>query len=296
MDNAFQNVHLATVGGNSQVAMVKVLAQPRFVRATTELRGRLMGPRCAYATTVEVAYPLRAHPDGLDFRLFHSPQTLNMDVIIPEPSWWEPECPFLYEGPIELWEDDVLCDTFRARLGLRQVQLKKRGFFLNGRPITLRGNQTNHLSEDEARRYRTKGLNVLLADAVVGCAVLWEAAERLGFLVLGRVRRDEETLKHIQPFLFGSNFTFGWILSQDVLERPEEFANVADCLAHKNKKSLGVELLQPPIQELPETIGFVVCSADLLPRLEGISQPKVLLGPVPDLGTMPPPGILGWVE
>jgi hypothetical protein len=36
-------------------------------------------------------------------------------VVIPEPSIWEPECPFVYDGVVELWQGDERCDV-------RQVQ------------------------------------------------------------------------------------------------------------------------------------------------------------------------------
>ncbi|HYV36006.1 MAG TPA: hypothetical protein VE988_09910, partial [Gemmataceae bacterium] len=36
---------------------------------------------------------------------------LAMRVVIPEPSFWEPECPFVYDGVIELWQDGVRCDV-----------------------------------------------------------------------------------------------------------------------------------------------------------------------------------------
>src|SRR5262245_21813467 len=68
---------------------------------TLELRGRLVGPRCRYATTVEVAYPFRGLPRGQ-----HEPHAVAVRALIPEPSLWEPTCPFLYEGPLEVWQGD----------------------------------------------------------------------------------------------------------------------------------------------------------------------------------------------
>src|SRR5437773_1558388 len=67
----------------------------------TEIRGRLMGPRCVYASTVEVAYRMNEMERG---------DHLVLRVIIPEPCWWHPQTPFLYQGPLELWEDGALCE------------------------------------------------------------------------------------------------------------------------------------------------------------------------------------------
>src|SRR5437763_974188 len=65
-----------------------------------EFRGRLMGPRCPYATTVEIAYPLRPLPRIERTSL----QTVTGCIIIPEPSLWDPVSPFLYQGPLALCE------------------------------------------------------------------------------------------------------------------------------------------------------------------------------------------------
>src|SRR5262245_17540929 len=71
-----------------------------FPKPTTELRGRLMGPSCRYSKTIEVAYPVR-----MTSRSESGPPILHARVVIPEPSWWDTESPFTYQGPIELWED-----------------------------------------------------------------------------------------------------------------------------------------------------------------------------------------------
>lgn len=60
--------------------------------ADVEVHGRLMGPRCPGVSTVEVAYHLR--PLG-------TPPTSTYRVLIPDPSLWSQEQPFVYEGPVE---------------------------------------------------------------------------------------------------------------------------------------------------------------------------------------------------
>src|SRR5205807_8453434 len=75
---------------------IQVLSEHRT--PTTEVRGRFVGPHCLYASTVEVAYPLRTFgrpPPGLS--------VLARRVTIPEPCLWDPQSPFLYQGMIELW-------------------------------------------------------------------------------------------------------------------------------------------------------------------------------------------------
>ncbi len=96
-------------------AEVLVRVQVAQQSSTTEIRGRFVGPRCQGTTTIEVAYPLRPLPDA-DADV---PNSLSRRVVIPEPSLWDVETPFLYEAIIELWEGEVCVDERRVMHGLR---------------------------------------------------------------------------------------------------------------------------------------------------------------------------------
>jgi hypothetical protein len=78
---------------------------------TTEISGRLVGPRCAVSSTVEIAYPMR--------EVERTPSHVVLRVVIPEANWWEPETPFLYEGPVELWQDGKFCERREISHGIR---------------------------------------------------------------------------------------------------------------------------------------------------------------------------------
>jgi hypothetical protein len=80
----------------------------------TEVRGRLVGPRSAVSSTVEIAYPLR--------EVERSSNQVVLRVVIPEANWWQPETPFLYEGPVELWQDGQRCDRREVSHGIRAKQ------------------------------------------------------------------------------------------------------------------------------------------------------------------------------
>ena len=84
------------------------------VTPATEVRGRMIGPRCPGFSTIEVAYPLRPfprHPEGLPL--------LSRHVVIPDPSIWEPERPFVYRAIVELWQDGARRDVMEFDYGLR---------------------------------------------------------------------------------------------------------------------------------------------------------------------------------
>jgi hypothetical protein len=96
-------------------ADVWIRAVVEWVTPGTELRGRLVGPRCPGVTTMEVPYLL--HP--LQQRDVDLDNTLIARAVIPEPNLWTAETPFVYEGSLELWQDGERCDVVKLSVGLR---------------------------------------------------------------------------------------------------------------------------------------------------------------------------------
>lgn len=141
--------------------------------------GQLTGPRCAYSSTVEVAYPFR------QFRRVDG--AFEGRAVIPDPAWWDVESPFLYAGFV---------DQCGARLpltcGLRHAAVAGGSLVWNGRPMTLRAVRTT-----DPPAARLSGFNV----AVVPLAGLNEAmaaADRCGILVVveGGGLIDIDTVAH----------------------------------------------------------------------------------------------------
>jgi hypothetical protein len=75
--------------------------------AGVEILGRLVGPRCPGVSTVEVAYPLRPEAPAV------------CRAVIPDPVFWTPERPCLYEGPVEFRRDGQLVGTITVTIGIR---------------------------------------------------------------------------------------------------------------------------------------------------------------------------------
>jgi hypothetical protein len=209
MDNRIRHLEIHTGQLIPAQSELRIRIIPERMTPTTELRGRLMGPRCAYAETVEVAYPLRppqreqspAASDGLDAR-----------VIIPEASFWEPQSPFLYQGPIELWQDGHRCEQIVVRHGLRAIRLGPAGFRLNSRPLILRGERVANISDGDALDLRRAGRNLLVVPVRPQTLRLWEVADRLGFLVLGQVQTDSEGTASCLHGLAHHPSCLGWLI------------------------------------------------------------------------------------
>jgi hypothetical protein len=116
MANRIQNVRISIRSLAPVEADLLVRVEVDDNAADIDIRGRLVGPICPYATTVEVAYPLRPVAKPTERR-----------VVIPEPSVWDPVCPFLYRGEVELWSDGHMSDRTTLRYGLWSANLRPDG-------------------------------------------------------------------------------------------------------------------------------------------------------------------------
>jgi hypothetical protein len=116
---------------------------------------------------------------------------LHGRIVIPEPAWWDPQSPFLYYGPAELWEEGKKVDQAHARFGLRHVQVGAADLKLNGRPLRLRAVRRETCTEDEMRQLRESGINLLVIPAGQQTTGLLETADRIGMLVLFLVRATD---------------------------------------------------------------------------------------------------------
>lgn len=210
MENRIRRIEVHDGSLNPVAAEVWIAVLPEQHTATTEVRGRLMGPRCLYSNTIEVAYPLRPVPSH---QMPLEPSGLTVRAVIPEANLWEPQCPFLYHGPIELWQDGQRCDRISVSHGLRSLRRSERGLLVNGRPLTLRGRRIASCSDEEATAWRQAGYNLLIAPLAADSLAVWEQADRLGFLVLGQLgEADGETRR--MEMLSRHASCLGWLSAE----------------------------------------------------------------------------------
>lgn len=74
------------------------------------LRGRVTGPHSETTSVIELAYPCQPHP--------HHPERL-VEVIIPEPNFWEETTRLYYRAELEIWQHQQKTkqETLILRLG-----------------------------------------------------------------------------------------------------------------------------------------------------------------------------------
>lgn len=243
----------------------------------TELKGRLTGPRCAYSSTIEIAYPMRERA-----RTEH----VELGVVIPEPSWWEPETPFLYVGSLELWQDGEFCERVALSHGIRWLQLTSKGLHLNGTPFTLRGKVVEPtLSEPAARTLREQGFNALFTTVAEPRLDLWKLADRIGFLVVGTAP-EMMTFLDCRNELTAHPSTFGWTFNRAEIEKApvqEEGLAMFYGIDTSAKSRAG-------------DAAFLVCQETELAWLDDAELPKLVKARrLPDL--LPARAdVIGWIE
>ena len=147
-----------------------------------EILGRLMGPQCPYSTTIEVAYRLRMLPCPPG-----EPPVLLGRVLIPEPSWWDVQSPFLYSGPVELWEGGQQVEEVRIRCGLHHATANGDWITWNGQPLLgLNAIARLTLGSDELPLLQqADDVNLVIIDAE-NLLELCDTADEIGMLLAGR--------------------------------------------------------------------------------------------------------------
>ncbi len=282
---------------------VAVSVYPERLASRTQVRGHLTGPRCPYSTTVEVAYPWRETSRTYEKE---GEPCISTRTTIPEPSLWEPQTPFLYEGIVELWDDGELCDRVTLPLGLRNLALGSRGFVLNGRPFAVRGVARAEIRQEDLPALHQAGFNTLLTPFSPDKAELWDASDQVGFLVIG------------------------WLAAVDCGETGRLFNKHTSCLGVVLAEAAGDQrlialalsgLLNAPLYEpwvgfeaINEVSGpppkdgfrsppssFQFCDRSLLANLASIPAPKLVrlrqasLNETESQELLATPGVCGWV-
>lgn len=131
---------------------------------------------------------------------------LRQTLAARDPLLWEIDEPALYTLRTALVSGGEEIDTVDTRFGFRTIAFDAdRGFFLNGRPVKLKGvcchqdyGLTGKAVPDRVHRYRLKllremGANAYRASHYPPAETAMDALDELGFLVMDETRRFEST-------------------------------------------------------------------------------------------------------
>jgi beta-galactosidase/beta-glucuronidase len=248
----------------------------------------LTGPRCAYYSTIEIAYPMR--------EVERSDTRVTLRVVIPEASWWEPATPYLYQGDVELWDNGTLCERQRAIHGIATLQITTKGLRLNGSSYQLRGKMVQPTIRDaELKLLHDAGVNAVMTSfrterewtSNIG---LWALADRYGLFVLCAADSEYDTFQFaaIQSM---SVCAFAYVPRWGDGEQNRIIQFMADHREWR-KPIFGIEYGQTPI---PDLASFILCREADLTALDESAPPRIVLTKtLPE--TLPiEPKILGWI-
>lgn len=273
---------------------------PERLTSRTQVRGQLTGPRCSYSTTIEIAYPWRE--TSRTYEKEGEPY-ISARAVIPEPSLWEPQTPFLYEGTVELWDDGQLSDRVTIRFGLRDLKLSGRGFLLNGRPFAIHGVAREKFAPEELPELRQAGFDTLLTPLGPDYGDLLEAADQLGFLVIGWLldtqfpgnwRRGDKHSSDL-GIVVAAEAERGLFLELAVSQLVDDITHLGFTGLDVNEKPNG------PLPAEDFRVDFLFCDQSLLADLSSNPLPKLVrlcqtsLNETESQKLLATPGVCGWV-
>jgi Glycosyl hydrolases family 2, TIM barrel domain/Glycosyl hydrolases family 2/Glycosyl hydrolases family 2, sugar binding domain len=145
----------------------------------------------------------------------------KIEVSLNNVQAWSPDAPHLYSVQIALLRDKTVVDTTSQTFGFRSIETRDGKFYLNGKPIYIRGalDQDYYpegictppsvdFLEDQFRKAKALGLNLLRCHIKVPDPRYYDVADRLGMLIWteipnvatfskGSARRMRETMEGI---------------------------------------------------------------------------------------------------
>ena len=109
-----------------------VYARLRDVPATPgmTLSGFIRGPQCLYSTTLPATIRLADAGPG---------ETLLARAMVPDPCYWSPDLPFLYDVHVELKRDGEVLASVDRVIGMRNFGARGQFLYMNGKRWTIRG-------------------------------------------------------------------------------------------------------------------------------------------------------------
>lgn len=117
------------------------------------LSGTIRGPHSAKHQTLSAT---------ISFQDLGPGPTLLARAIVPDPSYWSPQAPNLYEVSVELHRDGAESLVVRRQLGFKAIRVGERYLLREGKPWVPRGVVVKWVSEADYLAARSEQLFVVL--------------------------------------------------------------------------------------------------------------------------------------
>ncbi len=137
---------------------------------------------------------------------------IKQKIKLKNPIFWDIENPYLYRVVVNLYSKDKLIGRVEKRFGIRSIEVKPNGVFLNGKYIKLKGtnNHQDHAGvgsalPDYLQYYRIRllkdmGCNTIRTSHNPPTLELLDACDSLGILVMDETRMLNSGNEYIDQF------------------------------------------------------------------------------------------------
>jgi hypothetical protein len=148
--------------------------------AGLSLVGQVRGPRCLHAQTLPLTSPLVDLGPG---------PTLLARALVPDPCFWSPDLPAIYDVTVNLLRGTELVASTRRELGFRSLGVRGRNFALEGKRFVLRGVSTHSTTAKLPRAWHEAAAAFVTNDSD---PTTLEEASQWGSLAVVRVAESGE--------------------------------------------------------------------------------------------------------
>lgn len=123
-------------------------------------------------------------------------QHVDQDLTVTKPRLWHPDHPHLYRLVSEIRVAGQVVDSQTTRIGIRRMEFKPEGFFINGEKLYLRGGNRHEqlpnicdalpdsLQRRDVELLRASGFNSVRAAHLTDAPAFFDACDELGLLVI----------------------------------------------------------------------------------------------------------------
>jgi beta-galactosidase len=142
----------------------------------------------------------------------HEIRKISNTAFLPAPQLWSPEQPALYRVLVSLLDESgSLRACFVLRHGFRTVEISAKGFYLNGKPLLLKG--VNRHEMDPERGYavtreqterdiliaKQNNINAIRTSHYPNASFFYDLCDRYGMLVMDEANVESHGLRHKLP-------------------------------------------------------------------------------------------------
>lgn len=153
--------------------------------AGLSLAGQVRGPRCLHAETLPATSPLVDLGSG---------PTLLARAVVPDPCFWSPDLPAIYDVSVNLLRGSEVVASERREIGLRSLGVRGTNLLVEGKRFVLRGVRQQSSAEKLPRDWHAASAALYISQPTN--EVLLEASQ-WGALILAELAEQEDAVAAI---------------------------------------------------------------------------------------------------